>query len=109
MNFDIPMKDEEQIQREAAEALDRMLAKRRGNRVPIEKPTEEDPDILRAKQDALRSIAGEPDYSDLDLGEQYEEDIVAPDLAESATGEPVMEDDKLMKLEAIKRMLEKQR
>ena len=109
MDFNLPMRDDEDESREAIRALAEMVAKRRSNQQPVEEAPEEDSDIVSAKQAALRGIAGEPDYSGLDLGEQVEEDIVAPDMPESATGEPVLEDDKLAKLKAIQQMLEKQR
>jgi hypothetical protein len=109
MDFGIPkLKDEEEMADDHIRKIAEMLAERRAGRQPVEN-TEPVMDDISAKQSALRSIAGEPDYAGMDLGEQPEEDIVAPGLPEEATGEPIMEEDKLAKLRAIQKMLAEQR
>jgi len=105
MKFDIPMKTDNEREEDYIKNIARMLAERRVNRQPVEN-TEPIDDEVSAKQSALRSIAGEPDYSG--VGEQPTEDIIAPGLPEEATGEPVMEEDKLAKLRAIQKMLAEQ-
>ena len=99
------MKTDDERQEDYIKNIARMLAERRVNRQPVEN-TEPELDEVSAKQSALRSIAGEPDYPE--LGEQPTEDIVAPGLPEEATGEPVIEEDKLAKLRAIQKMLANQ-
>lgn len=104
MNFNLPEVDDERMKRLYAQKLEEMLANRKGE-IPELEPEIDD---REGKIEALRGLAGEYDYSDMELGEQPNEDILAPDIVEEAPiGNPIMEDDKLANIEKLKKLLGK--
>lgn len=100
-DFTLPYKDESEYEAEMLQKLQEMVAARKAGQSPVEPEA----DDVSTQLAALRKVAGEPDYSGMDIGEQLGEDTVDPTVTDDLPGEPVLDEDKAAKLAAIQKYL----